>query len=84
MGKKCAYVENFEWSHPVVYWLYIYIYLIYHIFSVNKTYKFEFLLLHVSTYIIHHSGVPLNPDYLQPAFAHLGSQMAYSFRTHTM
>jgi len=42
------------------------------------------LLLHVSTYISHHSGVPMNPDYLQSAFAHLGSQTSYSFRTHTM
>ena len=40
------------------------------------------LLLHVSTYISHHSGVPMNPDYLQSAFAHLGSQTAYSFRIH--
>ena len=42
------------------------------------------LLLHVSTYISHYSGVPMNPDYLQSAFAHLGSQTAYSFRIHTV
>ena len=45
----------------------IYIYLIYHIVSVNTTYKFLNLLLHVSTYISHRSGVPMNPDYLQSA-----------------
>jgi len=41
-------------------------------------------MLHVSTYISHHSGVPMNLDYLQSAFAHLGSQTAYSFCTRTM
>ena len=42
------------------------------------------LLLHVSTYISHHSGVPVNPDYLQSAFADFRSQTAYSFRIRTM
>ena len=50
----------------------IYIYLIYHIVSVNTTYKFLDLLLHVSTYISHHSGVPMNPDYFTICFCAFG------------